>query len=356
MTCNRKIGWIAVLALTLTHSLAPWSAAADPDEQEAPPKPVTRTYNLSYLIRPTRDYPYRSDVLPPTKLHHVDLVEPPVARAEAALFPGQEGRAADEGRSLVGIAPLVEAIKETIDPYSWAPSGNVGTIRSLGMVLIIRQTPENHKQIEELLEQLLREYGPARLVSVKAQWVLLEEGQLEKILRKSDGGPSVPQEVDPAAMKKIKMEVPYQGQTTCFGGQTVYVASGWGQTVVTELEPEVTENVAIMDPQVRMVHWGAILEFTPVLSPRDDSVLVDLHSIVSEPRETPPAADSNNKANVNVAGTPREGVDRLDFAIQDLRTTLKAPLNKPVLVGGMTTKGKGAGKTLYLILEISASK
>jgi hypothetical protein len=52
-------------------------------------------------------------------------------------------------------------------------------------------------------------------------------------------------------------------------------------------------------------------------------------------------------------------IDRLSTTIQELRTTVQVPLNRPVLIGGMTLAPSLSGQpspTMYLVIEVVASE
>ena len=52
-------------------------------------------------------------------------------------------------------------------------------------------------------------------------------------------------------------------------------------------------------------------------------------------------------------------VDRMDGTMQELRTTVYAPVGRPVLVGGMTLSPDSAkpdAPQLYLVIEVLASE
>jgi hypothetical protein len=52
-------------------------------------------------------------------------------------------------------------------------------------------------------------------------------------------------------------------------------------------------------------------------------------------------------------------IDRLNILRQELRSSLRIPLNQPILVGGMTlepTREEPQGSQLYLVLQVSASR
>ena len=78
---------------------------------------------------------------------------------------------------------------------------------------------------------------------------------------------------------------------------------------------------------------------------------------VALPRAT---ATTRAAAGVRAAGeTPDAGlwasIDRLNMPVQSLATTVQLPLDRAVLIGGMTLdSGADDGKQLYLIIEASA--
>ena len=74
---------------------------------------------------------------------------------------------------------LIDLIKETIDPNSWRPTGEVGAIRHYNGQLIVTQTPENHMAVLDLLNQL-RE-ARALQVSVEAKFITLSTGFINSI-------------------------------------------------------------------------------------------------------------------------------------------------------------------------------
>jgi hypothetical protein len=49
-------------------------------------------------------------------------------------------------------------------------------------------------------------------------------------------------------------------------------------------------------------------------------------------------------------------LDCLDFTAQTLSTTIRFPLDTPVVVGGMTAATDAKDTVMYLVLEVSASK
>jgi hypothetical protein len=57
--------------------------------------------------------------------------------------------------------------------------------------------------------------------------------------------------------------------------------------------------------------------------------------------------------NKSTSAHPMLKIDRLNVGVSQMRTTVRVPLNKAVLVGGLT-KSPGTPGELYLITEITA--
>src|SRR5205814_6480022 len=94
---------------------------------------------------------------------------------------------------------------------------------------------------------------------------------------------SASQQIDAAGLAKLGTKVVhYRGQTSCFNGQTVHMASGRGRTAVTKVTAVTGDNVGLYDPDAQVVQSGAMLQLTPMLAQDGTQAVVDLQSIVSE--------------------------------------------------------------------------
>jgi len=192
-----------------------------------------------------------------------------------------------------------------------------------------------------------------RVVSVEAKWVLMDDEQLAKVVAGKGVGAK---EIAPDAMKKAGVGVPWRARITCHDRQTVHLSSGRVQTVTIGVEPVVSDYAFTTRPLVKMVHWGAALEVTPVLAADGNSVTVDVKSVVTEPKAMG-KIPLHEPTGVKQAGTNvLKSLDRLDFLIHTSRTTARIPLNKPVIVAGMTVGKRRDKKVLYLVLEVAISK
>ena len=146
----------------------------------------------------------------------------------------------------------------------------------------------------------------------------------------------------------------------CFSGQTVHVVSGRTRTIIVGLNPIVGSNSVGYSPSIGNVRSGVTLQVTPHLEPEggDQRVVIDLASNVTEvsnvngdkielPSTTQPSVD------------PSQYVDRANEINQEFRTTVRLPVGKKILVGGMTLEPAThdeAGRQVYLVVQDNAVK
>jgi hypothetical protein len=131
------------------------------------------------------------------------------------------------------------------------------------------------------------------------------------------------------------------------------------------MQPVVAEAAIGWDLNVTALLWGALLEITPCLSPDGKMATLNIHSMISEGKDTKTrevSAAAGNPGNAKGEGASMLGavakgtIDLPEFLIHTFRTTIRVPVDKAILIGGMTSPTAADGKVLYLILEISASK
>jgi hypothetical protein len=277
---------------------------------------------------------------------------------------GKPAKAPDQER----MDTLIKLVTETVDPNSWRDAGGtIGSIRAISGHLIITQTAENQALIADLFIQL-RETA-ARMVRIRATWALLGDEELKSITKAPQGEQGKPasplHEVDMVALAKLQNVVKLRGQTVCFNRQTVHVSSGRARTVVTEIDALVGEGSAAYEPVSELVQSGATLELTPMLAPDNSTVTLDLKSVVSRwekpdapvalPRATATTQATGGGRAAGVVAEPVSALDRLNMPVQSLATTVQLPVDRAVLIGGMTLDpGTDDVKQLYLIIEASA--
>jgi hypothetical protein len=257
-------------------------------------------------------------------------------------------------------------IEDNIDSETWKDmGGRVGQIRGFHGMLVITATKEAHQRIVQLLDDLARDQ--AGLVTVHADWLLLASADAAK-LAKSDvheGLPTIDQKMldnPPAGAKH------FAAQTLSRSGQTVYTISGLNRSMVTSTTPVVSTGVAAYSADVSNIGGGIALEVNSRVNSQQGTATVTLYSAFSDPAQA--SRDSSitiaSIATTQPAGMGQvtqlpitSGLQPFSRAVQDMHTTVRIPLNIPVIIGGMTlqpdTKGSDE-QQLLLILKVTASK
>jgi hypothetical protein len=333
------MSYVAFAAAAAAH-------ARQPDEQPEP-QAVVRTYNVADLMRAATNYPLDSQIVPPT------------GYGEGALGAGVFGEAGASQKPTAGNPPLDELItliSEFVDPDSWQDNGGtVGSMRGIGALLVVAQSEQNHGKIAQLLDEIRRNTGPSQIVSVRATWFLLDPAD-------------VPAPATVAAEELFANQPVYcEARTVCFSGQTVHVTSGRGRAVINELTPIVADSAVAFDPTVERVQSGVSLQVAPQLVPGTETAIVDLQCFASEwgepgagaPVRGAVATQPHAGASAGAGAEVTSSVDRLNILAQSMKTTMRVPLGKKFVVGGMTLDPAGGEKNarqLCLVVEISAVK
>jgi hypothetical protein len=115
-------------------------------------------------------------------------------------------------------------------------------------------------------------------------------------------------------------------------------------------------------PTVTVVQEGAALQITPLATRTAKYVVLDVHSRVSRLRKAavkPRAAEIRAAQDRTV--TPEDVVDAIDrptLTTHRLSTTLRIPVDRTVLVGGMTFESKpmAGDADLYLFVRTSVQE
>ena len=349
---------------------------------------VTRVYDVRDLTMGLKQYPFRGTMLPARQTQNgIPPVEMVIERGRAPTTAPSSPAAAAAGDPREPSAQeredeLVRLLTETVAPESWRDAGGTfGSIRLLAPGrMVVTQTVENHTLLVQLLDQF-RETR-ARMVRVRAHWLVLPQDDADKLFAPAGGAGRQPEtalvSLDPGALRSLpKDAVQFQAQTLGYNTQTVHVVSGPARTVVSDVDVQVGTGVAGFDPVVELVRSGLVLEVTPLITSDNRAVVLDLYSAFVEPPKDgkplpiralaaaspPPPAGARAQtgpADAEPATALAEGViDRLGTTIQELRTTVQVPLNRPVLIGGMTLAPSVSGQpspTMYLVVEVVASE
>ena len=291
----------------------------------------------------------------------------------------------------LGRNELLRIIPETIAPTTWDGSGGQGSIYGYkNHDFIVNQTRTVHQQIERFMEMINRGgENAAQSMVVEAYWLLLDSSQLERL--RSPGKPDGKQvrlSVNPKVLEELARSAPgLRGQIACFNNQTVHIVAGDRRNVILGSVPVVGGGVGYQ-PVTANVNIGALLQVCPAYISGMNSASVDIESTVTGWREglepvrlnsTTPPMDVPEDATPGAPSIKEPGntnslivLDRVCMPAQQIACTLRVPLGKPVLVGGLTldpTKFDSAEvkpadaknaetkpiekKQLYLIIRVS---
>lgn len=341
---------LVFLGAPMPEALAkgPLGAAEEAAEAEKIEPVVIRMYNVQDLTL-GRDYPYRSAPVPVTAYGAGGPVVSEAAAGFAGLF-GPELDLGDPAAMTSALTPeaVADLIVRTIDVESWQEYGGRGIIDRVGALLVVTQTEENQAKVAELLAQL-RKARP--MLTVEARWILLDRSETAKINTGAEQK-KAPTVLTDKQADDLEEKAIYRGQLTCFDRQTTHLASGRVQTFMGDIEPVVGEGAVGYNPTVGSVLVGALLEVTPSLDTDRKGVTLNVRSIISETEETrtrrvaSPASDKITSTSIDV--------ELPQFMLHTFRTTLRAPVGRSVLIGGMTSPAAELGKELYLVLRVVA--
>ena len=359
----------AALAVFVVLMVASTLVCAQVAPTSSPPveseKVIIRTYDLSDLFRAARHYPLPANMIPATGLPGD---EPSRGGESQSLFGGRTTPEVQYVADPPTPQSIAQLIISTVAPESWRDNGDaIGNAKFIGTRLVVSQTLANHKQIEDLLNGIREEGGMSYMVSVRAYWVHFTPDDLRAIAGKGAGdataASSALKEVPDALLSDDKIYS--RGQTLGYNGQTVHVASGRANTIITGMEPVVGTQAVGYQLQTAVVRSGVALQVTPQVLSDGKLVSLDLHSIVSEITDAVGLPDPRPiGGGVSGRGPTTAPVEQLlgqraRIVGQEFSTTARIPVGKKVLIGGMTFDPAATAegvKQLYLVVEASAMK
>jgi hypothetical protein len=268
---------------------------------------------------------------------------------------------------------LIDVITSTISQDSWDTVGGPASIASIGTSLLISADTESHDKISSLLDLFRKRWGTLRTVSVRAHWLWLSEAQVSDALaaEQKEGGPSAPYGVlSDGGWKKLlaaaaegKKRTPYHAMLTCHNGQTVFTRAGRERLIISGVTPVAGNSEreqAVYQPTVRSVQDGVALQITPLVTRNAKFVVLDVHSRVNLLGETPKPLAAKAEGLFGGGNDIEQLVaviDRPSMQTQRLATTLRIPVGRPALIGGMTFAAEGEGPAnLYLFVTASVQE
>lgn len=300
---------------------------------------------------------------------------------------------ANASSNAVLIDQLINVIVSTVDQSSWSENakGGEGEIQPYGNSLVIWQSRNAHSQIEGLLDSLAKNQADQKTLTIDARWLLLSSDELDELMTGESSPPTVDREL---LAKFTRRGTSLRGITNCFSGQLVYLISGtrrnnvssWLPVVGSIETPYQREQLVANRGKVRVqfaqnqrsgsatVEHGSSVGYQPVITTNNSGALLEIRptkvrgieEAVVDLKSTITVEGQQDRENSDFSkrtGSPQPPyVDLVAIDTQELTTTLRMPLGKPVLVGGMThiapqSNGQsqdtaGENAQLYLVLEV----
>jgi len=371
---------------------------------------VLRVYPVADLVQAIPDFPFTGGQLPTVGTNQAltptpaaggafggggggggggffSVPDPATVVASAAAGQIVGVQATHQNRPRFTIQDLQAAIYATVTPDAWVDMGGEAVCKELGTMLVIRQRPTAHQEIEQLLASVRQEGGVARPITVDAIWLALDSQQLASLFVNDAAGENSPALVDPKVLSTLaEQSHTYRGRINCFSDQTVHLVAGERRTVVTGATSTIGFSAAGYMLQTAIPNIGILLETRTSLIPQGDAAIVHVLSTITrwqgetEPLEvssvigpegaaaspsipsSPQAAATQPRRSgtVSTFGLVTATIDRVRIGTHEMKTSVRLPLGKPVLVGGLSSSDmhvdeKHDEKQIYLMLKISTA-
>ncbi len=193
---------------------------------------------------------------------------------------GDSGSDLDE--DLASRQELVDQVHQLIhsttgEPDQWLDEEF--TINEFNGNLIVKTTPEVHKEIEQLLDVLSATAG--KMLMMEGQFYAVPRSMMDEM----DGQLILDAAAYTAFAEKLKRGAKANARriaaarTVCFNSQRVYIYAAKDGTLLSDIEP--VPDAAGVDPTLSTAHNGAVLDIKPTITLDGKSVSVSIRSEVA---------------------------------------------------------------------------
>ena len=256
---------------------------------------------------------------------------------------------------------LMRVVNSQADPRvaAWADEGGHAIAEywsgHAACTMIVNQTPEAHKKIEDLLGNL-RRHSPVAgcMLTIRARWLAVDEAKVEPLLASRDGR-DVPVVLDAEALKQASARTAFRGVTTTFDGMNVCLSAGTCQNYVAAVERVSIAQGDWTDPERGNAFSGGFLHLCPRLDEGGKGLLVDYVAHLTTVAEVKPRPLSKGGKPGSNRTKPDEIADRVRIGSQRLHGSVRIPLDETVLLGLTTGPDLKEGTVYALVVEVSAS-
>ena len=275
------------------------------------------------------------------------------------------------------VSPIKDLLASTISPKSWQEAGGNGTMDNYEGMLVVSQTREVHTQIEQFLADLRARRQARPTLSVELHWLWLDAKQRDRLLagRKKSSAGRLSLTVDPQRLRQIAAEVPgFHGRVACSNGIFTVVAAGDRRPVILSAIPVVGgpgEGDVGYQPVISVPNVGVTAQLRPTYVPGTKTAMLDIASGITRwgpsqppalvgsvwpagkqlptwklgpvsppaqpaPAATPPVVWHAEGTRSTQGGSASCPIDQPVMPTQQIGSTLRVPLGKPVIVGSIT--------------------
>lgn len=323
---------------------------------------IVRVYDIRDLIVAIPDFDPKQD---PKDDVAAPKIRPPATQpADAQSASKYDGKKVPSRNEIV--ESIVKLIEDTVATDSWKSNGgSVGALRELQGQLIVTQTPENHREIVILLEQLRESRGIQ--VNVEARFISCDEQVVKTLmtewrkkaratnrLLKATGPATQPADGDSSSDTIYLDDAQVQqflhdaentaGATivaapriTLFNGQRAYVRVGTSRAYTRDYTTVRTANGDTRyDPVVATAEAGLLMDVQATASADRHDVTLTLRPRISALTGMTHTPWPGRPAGSNLV------VDEPRIRTSELETTASIPDHGTLLLGGLEDPGIGS--------------
>lgn len=203
----------------------------------------------------------------------------------AALFDTDDSNVRAQASQQI-LGDIMELIRDSVgNPLEWADrGGDISAIREMRGHLIVRTTPEGHKEIKKLLDMLRGQIG--RMVAVEMIVANVSSEQIERVMEANKRSPVLDPQLTARLWNSIVSEQEDRvaiARNVCFNGQRVYLGGTRSRTYVQDMEPVPDAEGA--DPDIDLAREGLSIDVQPTIGSTGKAVTVILRGDVAKTTE-----------------------------------------------------------------------
>ncbi len=183
---------------------------------------------------------------------------------------------------------LADAIRNHIEPEGWLANGGLSQRISCDKgLLLVYASPQIHKQVAAFLDEYHK--TQCKMIALDMRLVAAPRQDVEKLLSQSSTAPVLNAE---AADRFVAMLTKQQDKgwgiaqirQLCTNRQQIAITVGEEKTIVSDLEPVGTNSAMSFDPEIDVLLRGATVQIRPHASQNNQSIYVQLSTMLTAPR------------------------------------------------------------------------